>query len=135
MNAIKKLSIAVAICLVGISSISMAQEKSAASNNHHVIHVVLFKFSEQATPDQTGQLMAHIKSLKDKILGIEAMSFGKNFSERSKGYTDAVTITFTDQAALLNFIKHPLHQELIKDFIKPILADMIVVDYADAANQ
>jgi hypothetical protein len=113
----------------------MAQEKSTTSENHHVIHLVLFKFSETATPDQILQLMAHIKILKNKIPGIETLSFGENFSERAKGYTNAVTITFTDQSALQNFIKHPLHQALIKDFIKPILADMIVVDYADAANQ
>jgi len=35
---------------------------------------------------------------------------------------------------LKKFYTHPAHRELIKNFIKPIVSDMIVVDYEDAAN-
>jgi hypothetical protein len=126
--------IIIIICLIGISASGMAQESKKAIRAPRVVHLVLFKFLDQADSSRIGQLMAHIKGLQSKISGIQSTSFGKNFSGRSKGYTHAVCINFTDQAALKNFITDPLHQQLIKDFIKPILADMIVVDYADDTN-
>jgi len=99
-----------------------------------VIHVVLFKFSDQAKPIQIEQLMSKIKEMKGKVKGIQAISFGHNFSERSKGYTHAASITFTDSIVLKKFLAHPFHQQLVKKFIKPILADMIVLDYVNDAN-
>jgi hypothetical protein len=131
MKPIKKIYVILFFCLIGISSPGTAQEKNISSQ---VIHIVLFKFSDQAHQDQIDQLMDHIKGLKNQITGIQAMTFGQNFSERSKGYTNAVTIAFASKTALQNFMIHPLHQQLIKDFIKPILADMIVVDYTDNTN-
>jgi len=113
---------------------SIAQEHNRIVNSPSVIHVVLFKFSDQAKPIQIVQLMSEIKGLKGKIKGIQAISFGHNFSERSKGYTHAASITFADSQALKLFIANPFHQQLIKNSIKPILAEMIVLDYVDNAN-
>jgi hypothetical protein len=120
--------------LFQMSAKSIAQEQNKIVDNPSVIHIVLFKFSGQAKPIQIEQLMSEIKELKGKIKGIQAISSGLNFSERSKGYTHAVSITFTNSEALEMFITNPFHQQLIKDFIKPILADMIVLDYVDNAN-
>jgi len=133
MKSIKKFTVLI-ICLIGINARSVAQGQITNIEHPHVIHVVLFRFSNQADSSHIGQLMAHIRSLKSTIPGILGLSFGKNFSQRAKGYTNAVTITFIDQEALNKFIVNPLHQQLIKNDIKPILADMIVVDYVDNAN-
>jgi hypothetical protein len=117
-----------------MSAKSIAKEHNKTEDSPSVIHIVLFKFSDQAKPIQIEQLMSEIKELKGKIKGIQAISLGHNFSERSKGYTHAASITFTDSQALKMFIANPLHQQLTKNLIKPILADMIVLDYVDNAN-
>jgi len=121
-------------CLIQMSAKSIAQEPIKIVDSSSVVHIVLFKFSDQAKPIQIVQLMSEIKELKNKVKGIQAISLGRNFSERSKGYTHAVSITFIDSQALKIFIANPFHQQLIKDFIKPILVDMIVLDYVDNAN-
>lgn len=73
--------------------------------------------------------MKSISQLNKIVPGILQVSYGQNFSERSKGYTHAVVMQFADTAALKTFYVHPAHQRLIREQIKPILADMIVVDY------
>lgn len=134
MNSLKNLRIVLFIFLIGMPSITLAQESATITKEPRVVHTVLFKFTDQANQSQIDKLMTHIKSLKQDIFGIQTISLGQNFSERSKGYTYSVTITFTNKTALANFIIHPVHQELIKDFIKPILAEMIIVDYEDDVN-
>lgn len=112
----------------------MAQEHNKIVHGLSVNHIVLFKFSDQTKPLQIEQLSSEIKKMKGKVKGIRDISFGHNFSERSKGYTHAACIIFTDSQALKMFMTNPFHQQLIKDFIKPILSDMIVLDYIDHAN-
>ena len=101
---------------------------------NYIVHTVLFRFADNATETQVSQLMAAVGTLKTKIPGIMEVAFGKNFSVRSKGFTHAVNISFQDSAALNIFYKHPDHQKLIQDYIKPIMANMIVVDYKNESK-
>lgn len=99
-----------------------------------VIHTVAFQFNTATTTAQVDQLTRHIRDLKEKIPGILTITCGGNFSERSQGFTYAVTIKLRNTSALQAFYKHPVHLELINKDIKPILKNLLVLDYVDDAD-
>jgi|GEM_PF-559046 len=108
---------------------SLGVQAAEADSTQPVVHMVLFQFKADASTEQVTRLMNSISQLNKTIPGVLLVSCGQNYSERSKGYTHGVVMHFADNAALKNFYVHPAHQQLIREQIKPILADMIVVDY------
>lgn len=120
--------------LMILNSEVRAQDK-IKDKNTQVVHTVLFKFNESTTQIQIDSLKRGIQRLEQVIPGILEVSFGKNFSERSKGFTYAVTMKFLDRTNLEKFYVHPKHLELIKTSIKPIIVDMAVIDFEEELNQ
>lgn len=94
-----------------------------------VEHVVLFKTTEDATVEQKERAVAALKTLKDKIPGILDISAGINFSTRNQGYDIGLVVRFADRDALEVYLPHPAHRGCVEEFITPIKADVIVVDY------
>ena len=94
-----------------------------------VEHVVLFKLTPDATPEQRDRMIAELKTLKDQIPGIVDLSVGVNFSTRNQGYDVGLVVRFADRAALKVYLPHPAHRGCVDQFINPIKADALVVDY------
>ncbi|MEA5519025.1 MAG: Dabb family protein [Limnoraphis robusta] len=94
-----------------------------------IVHVVLFKWKEDTTPEAIRSTMEGLKELKAKIPGIIDLSCGENFSERSQGFQHGLVVKFTDKSALEAYTPHPDHQAVVQNLIKPILADILAVDY------
>jgi hypothetical protein len=67
--------------------------------------------------------------MKGKFEGIVDLSCGPNFSDRTKGYAHGMVVRFADRAALAAFYPHPEHRRVVQNFVSPISADMLVVDY------
>ena len=74
-------------------------------------------------------MMQGLKGLEEKIPGIVSLSCGANFSDRAQGFTHGLVIRFVDRAALDVYQPHPEHQEVIKTLIKPIVANVLAMDY------
>lgn len=94
-----------------------------------VEHVVLFKTTPEATAEQKEQMIAELGALKDKIPGIVHLSVGPNFCDRNQGFDIGLVVRFVDRAALDVYIPHPAHRGCVDQFVAPIKADVIVVDY------
>jgi len=94
-----------------------------------VEHVVLFRTTADATDEQRGRMMAELAALKDKIPGIVDLTVGTNFSSRNQGFDIGLVVRFVDRAALDVYIPHPAHRGCVEEFINPIKADVLVVDY------
>ncbi|WP_413166861.1 Dabb family protein [Capilliphycus salinus ALCB114379] len=94
-----------------------------------IVHIVLFKWTEDATPEAIAAAIEGLRELKAKIPGIIDLSCGENFSERSQGFQHGLLVKFTDKAALEAYTPHPDHQAVVQNLIKPILADILAVDY------
>ena len=122
------------IILLGLSLQVTAQDQNIIASNVKVIHTVLFKFLPNTSSEQVDKLTSGIVKLKNTIHGIEMVSYGENFSDRSMGFTHAVTLTFRDLAALETFYAHPEHKKLVNDLILPIKAAMLVIDYEQSVN-
>jgi hypothetical protein len=94
-----------------------------------VEHIVLFRWTDEASQEAIDTAVAELRKLKGKIPGIVDLSCGANFSDRAKGYTHGLVVRFTDQSALEAYGPHPEHQRVVQNFINPIRADILALDY------
>ena len=92
-------------------------------------HVVLFRWAEDASAEAKDRVEEELRALLTQIPGILDLTYGENFSSRSQGYTHALVVRFEDRAALEVYSPHPAHQRVVQEFIAPIRADTLVVDY------
>lgn len=92
-------------------------------------HIVLFKWKEEASASAIAQVMEGLRNLPDKIPEIIALSCGENISERSQGFQHGLVVRFSDRDALATYQAHPAHQALVQNLIKPIVQDILCVDY------
>jgi len=114
---------------------SKKQVGSSKEDATMIEHIALFRFKKEATPEQIQAVMAGLQDLQKAIPGILETQYGKNFSKRAQGYTYVVTTRFANRAALDAFYPHPAHQRLVAERLKPILDDLLVVDYLDQAKK
>jgi hypothetical protein len=94
-----------------------------------VEHIVLFRWTEEASQEAMDSAVAELRGLKGKIAGIVDLSCGANFSDWAKGYTHGLVVRLTDRAALEAYGLHPEHQCVLQNFINPIRADILALDY------
>lgn len=92
-------------------------------------HLVLFKWKDEASPTAIAEVMESLKGLSGKIPDIIQLSCGENFSARSQGFHHGLVVRFSNRDALATYMSHPLHQEVVHNSIKPILQDILAVDY------
>jgi stress responsive alpha/beta barrel protein len=92
-------------------------------------HIVLLKWKDDAAPEAIDRVMAELRGLKDKIPGIVELTCGANFSDRAQGYTHGLLVRFKDRVARDGYGPHPEHQRVVQNFLAPIRADILVVDY------
>jgi hypothetical protein len=94
-----------------------------------VEHIVLFRWTAEASQEAMDSAVTELRKLKGKIPGIVDLSCGANFSDRAKGYTHGLVVRFADRSALEAYTPHPEHQRVLQNFISPIRADILALDY------
>jgi hypothetical protein len=94
-----------------------------------IVHIVLFKWKETATPEAIAKVVEELRAMEGKIEGVVALSCGEDFSGRSQGFATGLVVHFTDRAALEAYGPHPIHQRVVQTFINPIKADVLACDY------
>lgn len=94
-----------------------------------VEHILLMQWTREASQETIDNALKELRGLKDRIAGIVDLSCGANFSDRAKGYTHGLVIRFQDRAALEAYFPHPEHQRVVQNFINPIRADTVILDY------
>jgi hypothetical protein len=92
-------------------------------------HIVLFRWTENASPAAIHLAVTELRGLKAKIPGIMELSCGTNFSDRARGYTHGLVVRFQDRAGLDAYGPHPEHQRVVQKFIIPISSEILSLDY------
>eukprot|EP01027_Heterolobosea_sp_BB2_P018047 GEZU01025480.1.p1 GENE.GEZU01025480.1~~GEZU01025480.1.p1 ORF type:complete len:113 (+),score=31.42 GEZU01025480.1:28-339(+) len=93
----------------------MASTTPQINGNLPVEHIVLFKLRKDITEEQFNDLKKDALELKNKIDGIEAITFGKNITfGRDQGYTHGLRVLFTNYDACKKYGPHPDHQAFVK---------------------
>ncbi len=94
-------------------------------------HIVLLKLKDGITEDKTKAMMDGLNDLKKLIPGIVDVSGGYNNSPegKSEGFNFAFIVKFKDAKSRDGYVPHPEHAKLAQTLVRPIVDDVIVVDY------
>lgn len=79
-------------------------------------HIVMFKFSESATPANIQKIEEAFAKLPQKIGGIQSFEWGINSSPEgmNQGLTHCFLLTFTSDKDRDAYLVHPAHKEFGK---------------------
>ncbi len=95
-----------------------------------VQHIVFFKFTDNAKPQQIEAVLRGFEELPEKIPGIVGFQWGTDNSPEGlqKGFTHAWMVTFKDAAARDAYLPHEAHQDFLKIAL-PIIEKVHVFDF------
>ncbi len=125
----KKYIITLFVLLFTGMSISVNAQNLKKTGKEKAVHIVLFKFKEGTTVEQIQSLKNEILKQKDIVSGLLEISFGEDFTGRAKGFTHAEVAVFKDRKSLEDFNISEYHKQLIATHIRPVLEDILVLDY------
>jgi hypothetical protein len=93
-------------------------------------HVVLFKFTEDAAPEQVKSIEEAFAALPGKIDAIHDFEWGTDVGVEnlSQGFTHCFLVTFRDEEGRAEYLPHPAHMEFVA-LLQPHLEKVCVVDY------
>lgn len=92
-------------------------------------HTVLFRFSPESTTEQVEAMTAGLSTLPGQIPEIRSYQIGSNVGDSVENWHYAIVADFDDRASWLSYRDNPVHQEVIREYIHPILADRAAVQY------
>jgi Stress responsive A/B Barrel Domain len=106
----------------------MARADDAAATK--LYHVVSIKFKKNATPEQIKTVEEAFVALKDKIPGVESLTWGTNVSpeNRNNGFTHCFVLTFNSEKNRDAYLEHPEHKAFGK-VLGPVMDDVMVIDF------
>lgn len=93
-------------------------------------HVVLFKFKDNATPEQIKKIENAFVKLPSKIKEVKGLEWGTNNSPEglNEGLTHCFFVSFASEKDRDAYLPHPEHKAFV-EILKPILDKAVVVDY------
>ncbi|MEJ6648375.1 MAG: Dabb family protein [Akkermansiaceae bacterium] len=93
-------------------------------------HIVMFKFKDNATKEQTGMIEREFIALSKKIATITDFEWGTNVSPENhdQGFTHCFVVSFKDKAGLEVYLPHKAHKAFVAKLL-PVLDKVLVVDF------
>jgi hypothetical protein len=93
-------------------------------------HIVMFKFKDNATKEQTGMIEREFIALSKKIATITDFEWGTNVSpeNHAQGFTHCFVVSFKDKAGLEVYLPHKAHKAFVATLL-PVLDKVLVVDF------
>jgi stress responsive alpha/beta barrel protein len=85
-------------------------------------HVVCLTWTEDATPEAVAAVEAGLAELPALIPELRAYRFGPDAGLASGNADFAVVADFDDADGWRRYVEHPVHQAVLADRIRPILA-------------
>ncbi len=94
-------------------------------------HVVLFKFTDETSPEDVKKIEEAFCELPSKIPTVIDFEWGTNNSPEglADGFTHCFLVTFQNAKGREVYLPHPAHKAFI-DVMKPHLDKVLVIDYA-----
>ena len=92
-------------------------------------HVVLFRWTEEATEEQKRRVAAEIARLPSLVPSLRAFHIGSDLGINPGNFDFAVAADFDDVDGYLAYRDHPEHRAIVAEFIQPIVAERAAVQY------
>jgi hypothetical protein len=93
-------------------------------------HVVLFRWTEDATEEQKRTVEERLAALPGMIAEIMEYHVGADAGINDDNYEFAVVADFADRAGFFTYRDHPAHRAVVDECIRPIMATRVAVQYA-----
>jgi hypothetical protein len=125
MSKMKMLLAVVLACFLVTIIISATHKESKMLR-----HVVLFKFKDDATPEQVKQVEDAFRKLPSQISEIKEFEWGINNSPENlnQGLTHCFFLSFESEKDRNTYLPHPAHKAF-GNLLRPYLDKVTVVDY------
>lgn len=123
----------VILVLLGTLLHATAQKKTPVKKDAPLLrHVVLFKFKDDATPEQIKAVEAAFAALPKKINTIVGYEWGTNVSPENiaQGFTHCFLVSFKNAAGRDYYLPHPEHKKF-GALLSPILDKVLVIDFVN----
>jgi hypothetical protein len=122
------LTTVVALLLAG--TISVPAPDTPASVRGKLVHMVSFKFKEDATREDIRKVEEAFSALPGKIPQIASYEWGTNVSPEglNKGFTHGFLLTFHSARDRDDYLVHKEHKDFGR-ILGPHLADVFVIDF------
>lgn len=122
---------AVTLCLLGLGLfLSGCQTSTIGQSN--VKHIVLIWLKDPGNPEHIKTIVETNKTFK-QIPGVISVATGPVIkSERSmvdSSFDVALIMTFTDQQAMSDYVKHPIHATAVKKTLMPLTKKVVIYDF------
>lgn len=127
----------VSILLIALITLNCSSDKNKKTDNNItetnkkvLRHVVLFKFKEEATPENIKEIENAFSALPSKIPQIIDYEWGTNNSPEGldKGLTHCFFLSFKSEEDRAIYLPHPDHKAFVQ-VLRPHLEDVVVIDY------
>ena len=121
----KKIIVIIVTCFIAAIIISATNKETKMLR-----HVVLFKFKDNATPDQVKQVENAFLALPSAIKEIKDIEWGTNNSPENlnQGLTHCFFLSFNSEKDRDAYLPHPAHKAF-GAILTPYLDKVVVVDY------
>jgi Stress responsive A/B Barrel Domain len=92
-------------------------------------HVVLVRWTEETTELQKQRVAAEIARLPSLVPSLRAFRIGSDVGIDPGNFDFAVAADFDDVDGYLAYRNHPEHRAMISQFILPVVAQRVAVQY------
>src|SRR4051812_14760933 len=92
-------------------------------------HVVLIKWTDDATPEQTASAVSALRALPAAVPEIRAYEVGTDLGLRDGTYDVGIVAQFDDADGWRAYLGHPAHVAVLADLISPIAANRVSVQF------
>lgn len=94
-----------------------------------VTHIVMFSWKAGVTQEQTETFHRELAAMASKVSSIGSIQHGPDLRFRDGNADYAMVETFKDRAAWDDYQADPLHESFIRDFVAPIMASRITIQF------
>jgi len=111
-------------------TVGMTNAHAQKKSGRVLRHVVLFKFKDNATPDDIKKVEEAFRALPSIISEVKTFEWGTNNSPENlnQGFTHCFFVTFASEKDRDAYLPHPAHKAFT-DLLKPYLDKALVLDY------
>jgi len=92
-------------------------------------HVVLLSWTPHATEEQKQAVAGELAKLPGVIDAIRVYRFGHDAGINPANCDFAVVADFDDRDGYLAYRDHPVHRDVVKNYVDPIVAGRFAVQY------
>ena len=92
-------------------------------------HVVMFRWTKDATGEQEKQVAAEVARLPSLVPSLRAFRAGSDLGVNEGNFDFAVAADFDDVEGYLAYRDHPEHRAMVEKFIRPLTAQRAAVQF------